>query len=357
MPSKTSEKNKTTNKELEKKISPVLVINNSSLKPFVELFEYTPENIYQQSLGTLTGFFEVQEYGDNSAYIVNFLTSVLKKEYYANPKRSIEESFDASMHKVNLALSELAKHGNIEWLGKLNAAICVLEKNGTHFSVSGKARMFLWRTGSLTDISEGLASEESSQHPLKTFINVSSGRLEKNDKLLITSDDLFKIMTENELVKNLERLEKEKFVQFLKTACSNQLEMIASVVVDIQEEIPTESHAATHKKNKATGNVFSKAAFENQNVTIAEKTAAASIEELEENSAASEYTDKKTGHIYVQGENKQNESGGKATVYLELAKENISSLWYHTKNITRRRFVLYKIRSVQLGIRVFSDIS
>jgi hypothetical protein len=129
MSSRNHDKNKEVIKELEKTISPVLVVNNSSLKPYVELFEYSPENIYQQPLGSLVGFFEIKEYSQDSAYIVNFLTSVLKKEYYINPKRPVTESLDSALHKVNLALSELAKQGNVEWLGKLNAAICVLEKN------------------------------------------------------------------------------------------------------------------------------------------------------------------------------------------------------------------------------------
>jgi len=339
MPSKTSEKTKDVVKELEKKISPILVINNSSLKPYVELFEYQPENIYQQPLGILLGFFEVKEYSENSAYIVNFLTSVLKKEYYANAKRSIEESFDAALHKVNLALSELAKHGNIEWLGKLNASICVLEKNGVHFSVAGNARMFLWRAGGLTDISEGLANDESSLHPLKTFVNVSSGRMEKNDRLFITSDDLFQIMTQNELIKNFQRLEKEKFVQFLKTACSNQLEMIASIVVDIREEAKKETKSAMPpRKKKDSSNVFSKAAFEDSPPSM---SATKQENDLEE-STGNEYTDKKTGHIYVQGENQQSQETGKSIILLEIAKEKIASGWYHAKNITRRRFVLYK---------------
>src|SRR6266568_3731172 len=95
MPSKNSVNNKEVLKDLEKKISPVLVVNNSSLKPYVELFDYAPENIYQQPLGSLVGFFEVKEYSDDSAYVVNFLTSVLKKEYYINPRRPVTESLDS----------------------------------------------------------------------------------------------------------------------------------------------------------------------------------------------------------------------------------------------------------------------
>ena len=59
MSSRNSDKNKEVLKELEKTISPVLVVNNSSLKPYVELFNYAPENIYQQPLGSLIGFFEI----------------------------------------------------------------------------------------------------------------------------------------------------------------------------------------------------------------------------------------------------------------------------------------------------------
>ena len=112
--------------ELEKDIFPVFVVSSSSLKPYIESFNYSPENINQQPLGTLLGFFEIKEYSDDSSYIVNFLTSVVKKEYYKNPKRPVSESLDSALHKANLALAEIAKHGNINWIGKLDAAVCVL---------------------------------------------------------------------------------------------------------------------------------------------------------------------------------------------------------------------------------------
>ena len=194
MPPKNTEKKLDSIKELQKNISQILVINNSSLKPYIELFEYAPENIYQQPLGNLIGFFEIKEYSEDSAYVVNFLTSVLKKEYYANPRRSVAESFDSAMNKVNLALSEVAKHGNVEWIGKLHACICVIEKNSIHFTVAGNAKIFLNRKKVLTEISEGLSSDESQPHPLKTFINVSSGRLEKEDNIIITCEDIFHIL-------------------------------------------------------------------------------------------------------------------------------------------------------------------
>ncbi len=344
--SRTSLNNKDVIKELEKKIFPILVVNNSSLKPYVELFEYEPENIYQQPLGSLVGFFEVKEFSEESAYIVNFLTSVLKKEYYINPKRPVTESLDSALHKVNIALSELAKHGNIEWLGKINAAICVLEKNNAHFSVSGDAKIFLFRSKNLSEISEGLASDIVEPHPLKTFVNVSSGRLENNDRLMITSADIFHILSITEISKNFQRFEGDKFVQFLKTALSNQLEMIVSIVVEMIEPVPVPVvKTLARKKSLQAANAFSEQTFANSKSktnTLAEQEALAAPILINENDP--EYTDEKTGHIYIQGEaNDEPESANpQIGLYWDIVKEKISNGSYATKNEIRRRFSLYK---------------
>jgi|GEM_PF-499132 hypothetical protein len=329
VPSRNHNKNKDVIKELEKNVSPILIVNNSSLKPYVELFEYAPENVYQQPLGLLVGFFEIKEYSEDSAYIVNFLTSVLKKEYYINPKRSVSESLDSALHKVNMALSELAKHGNIEWLGKLNAAICVFEKNNAHFSIAGGAKIFLYRGGTLSDVSDGIASDSAEPHPLKTFVNVSSGRLEKDDRMLITSEDIFHILSPAQLRKNFERFENKKFVQFLKTALSNQLEMIASLVVETKEKEVVEVKIPEDKKNVIrTENFFSRKTYE-------KAVSAAAPEHLEKEpkkpERETEYTDKKTGHIYVQGEPGEVAGGGKAYIYWNIAKEKLAQNWYSFK--------------------------
>jgi hypothetical protein len=348
MSTKNSDKNKDVIKELEKTISPILVVNNSALKPYVELFEYAPENIYQQPLGSLVGFFEIKEFSQESAYVVNFLTSVLKKEYYINPKRPVTESLDSALHKVNMALSELAKHGNIEWLGKINAAICVLEKNNAHFSVSGDAKIFLYRTQNLSEISEDLASDSLEPHPLKTFVNVSSGRLEKDDRLLITSADIFHILPSTEIKKNFQRFEGDKFVQFLKTALSNQMEMIVSIIVEMTETavVPVVKIKPV-KKSASAANAFSEQTFakEAASKTIAEAEQHDFIADAEkQNQTQPEYTDEKTGHIYVQGEVSENIDNPHAqiTLYWDMVKEKMTQASYQTKNEIRKRFSLYK---------------
>lgn len=340
MPSRNNDKNKDSLRELEKNISPILVINNGSLKPYIECFQYYPENIYQQPLGILTGFFEIKEYSEDSAYVVNFLNSVLKKEYYVNPKRPVTESLDSALHKVNVALSELAKHGNVNWLGKLDGAVCILEKNNLHFSVAGDAKVLLHRKNVFNDISEDLAMENQEPNPLKTFVNVSSGRLENKDKLLITSDDIFVILTMEQLTKNAQRFSEDKFIQFLKTALSNELEMASVIVVDALQKksiarkivsTPQQSIEETEALNVFSEKTFSKSSNE---ATIAdmENVSVATAEDAG-------YTDKKTGHIYIQGQEDEIPTISKTQALLTIFKEHASDFNMEIKKSFRRNFM------------------
>jgi len=143
--------------ELKTSVTEVLVVSGRTFQPFIRTFSYVGENISKSNLGTLFGVFEIDDQSEDSAYVVNFLASVAKKEYFNNPRRGAIESFEAALHKINLALAELVKHDNIAWLGKLHGTIGVLEKNNFHFSVTGQAKILLLRDDELAEISAGLA--------------------------------------------------------------------------------------------------------------------------------------------------------------------------------------------------------
>lgn len=293
--------------ELKSSVAEILVANGRSFQPFIRTFSYTGENVSKSSLGTLVGVFEIDEMSEDSAYIVNFLASVAKKEYFNNSRRGAIESFEAALHKINLALAELVKHGNVAWLGKFHGAIGVLEKNSLHFSVTGKANIILFRNNTLSDISEGLSSEESHAHPIKTFVEVSSGRLMLDDRIVITSPELLALFSLDDLTKNARRMDHDRFTQFLKTALVNELDMSGALIIDIHEEITT-PRPKTSKKQSAeatvehVNNVFSQSAFsekKSQAEAVSEDTS--STEETVREKEREEYVDSKTGHIYVQG--------------------------------------------------------
>lgn len=287
--------------ELEKIITEILVANGRTMEPFVKVFNYSGENITKSPLGSLVGVFEITEQSEDSAYIVNFLTSVAKKEYFSNGRRGAIESFEAALHKVNLALAELVRHGNIAWLGNFHGALGILEKNNLHFSVTGKSEILLLRGGTISEISTGLASPESNIHPIKTFVEISSGRLMLKDKIILTSPELLDLLSIEDLEKNALRMDEDRFAQFLRTVLINELNMGGSLIVDLKESASVpELHKETRKATAVIENIFSKEAFDSQ---IEPKENMDQLPKREEEySEPKEYVDSKTGHIFIQGE-------------------------------------------------------
>lgn len=289
-------------RNIEVDIADVSVAKNKALEPFIKTLVAPPENVMQEPLGTLVGLFSVSDRKDSSAYVVNYLASIAKKEYFLNPRRGAIESFESMLHHTNLALAEVVKNGQASWVGSLHGAIAIIEKGNIHFSLTGDAKIFLFRNDRLTDISEGLASPDAATHPLKTFVEISSGRLLENDCILFTSPEVFEIFTFSELDRNARRLMPEKkFSRFLETALRNELALGGALLLSAKE-IPVETTGSQRKKIAkekpvVSPNAWSAAAFEQQ------KRVEADIISLPENPDINQHPEHaRFGDIYVQGD-------------------------------------------------------
>lgn len=319
-------------KKIDKKISSleasfedVLVCQKTSTGTLVEILIQKPENITQENLGTLAGILEVNDESSDSSYVVNYLISVIKKEYYSKTKRGAVESFEAALNKANLALAKLAEHGNVNWLGKINAIILVIEKNNIHLSQAGSARALLLRGKSLTDISEGAIIPENPS-PFKTFVDVLSGRLEKDDALIVTTDAIFEIFSFEEIKRSALKFSPEEFIRFLRTALGNELERAAVLVARMGEKkTPVEIPQETIEKNDF--NAFSQKSFsknpkkkiEKESQTTEERQLLAQEIKEDLKKESDEFIDKKTGHIYI----KENFSFQEKNPFLENISEII----------------------------------
>jgi hypothetical protein len=286
---------------LEPSFSDVLACRKKEFRPYLEVMIQEGENISHDSLGTLLGILEITDESEDSSYIVNFIISVIKKEYFSKGKRGAIESFESALHKANLALSKLAQHENINWIGKFNAIIAVIEKNNLHFSQAGKASALLLRNNILTDISEGMNEEDaSSSNPLKTFTNLSSGKMEDEDKLILATPEIFDIFSLEEIKKAALRFSKEDFVQFLKTALGNELDKTAVVVADISQKKTEKEKLSFSKNNEPEINVFSQKTFIPKARPQEEKSEI--LNELENALEKETSTDAKHGHLYIKEE-------------------------------------------------------
>lgn len=326
-------------RQVLEKIAPsateISVARNGFLKPYAICFQQLPDNIAREPLGLLAGVMAIGDRSEHSAYIVNFLASLAKKEYYGNPRRGALESFESSLHKINVGLAELAKEGSTEWIGTLDAALCAVERNNLHFSVAGKAKVLLFRDRHLSDISDGLA-EGGDVHPMKTFTDVASGKISPGDRIIITTPEIFSILSEAELERSANRLSGEAFERLLQTALVNKLDLAATVSISIGTVAEIKRPPAPKRKLATVDtipNAWSHAIFE------ASKHRGGSVEDELRNKRESEQdrVDDKTGHIYVTGETPEeepNETWARIRYFLGDAHRSVrragSLLAHHT---------------------------
>ncbi len=308
-------KQRTENKTIDFKpsIRDVFVCKKNSLKPFLEIFIQEPENISQQSLGTLMGIFEITDHSEDSSYIVNYLISVIKKEYFSRTNRGVIESFEAALHKANLALSKLASHENVGWIGNLNAVCAVVKKNNLHIAQTGNAVALLVRNKALTELTEN-PEAILEDNPLKTFQDVLSGRTEIGDKIILTTSSLFEIFSQDEIKRSALKFSSPDFLRFLNTALINELEQASVIVIDTEEE-KKKIVAKETTKHPLKINAFSEKAFRKEmsgqyidsdnkkdpQIAILEREEDSKIKEEIEKSK-NDFTDKRTGHIYIKEE-------------------------------------------------------
>jgi len=357
-------------------IMDVFVASCAKQRTYIEQLNFTPRNFTQKHLGTICGFFMVRDKSPWSAHIVHFLNAEFKKEYFSQPKRSLSESFTAALHHTNRALAELAKNDNINWIGMLDSVLCAYDETTIHFSVTGGGAILLLRGDELIDISQGLAPDEATPSPLKTFIDTASGRLIDGDKLILTSSELLDLIPFDELGKNLARFDDDEFFQFVSTVLTNECPMASTQIITVREKESIESDRIpqshgiisdidlpTHKKQPSEDdeiiipqNAFSAKQYatnrqkeshyipnESQDEKTMQPIPSTDHSKAQNNgnasppskkSTAEEYVDKRTGHIYVSGESLESSRSTLGT-YLDIGKDFFADCLYNLKKWSR----------------------
>jgi hypothetical protein len=220
------------------------------LAPFGMVFVYEPENFEQQKLGTLFGIIKISDTSEESSFVANILASVLKKEYFSKTERSADIAFEAALKKANLALGELARQGSVKWSGKISFAAGALEKNNLHFSKLGTTASLLLRGGMIADIGEGMGIEtqESDSHPLKTFSDISSGKIEYGDCLIFATNDLLDIFSLEEIRQNAAFFPRDEFPEVISASLMANSELSGAIVVNM---VSTEEALRTSARQTA----------------------------------------------------------------------------------------------------------
>lgn len=180
---------------------------NPKTKPdlIFDSFCFEPANIYEKKVGSLymTGFLK-NVFPQNTRFLDN-LAKVIKERYYKFTLKAPEKALKESLKSANEYLEQIAKKGDVSWLGNLSFAALCLKNYELNFTKIGNIKVLLLRKGKIIDIGKSLKFEDLEPYPLRVFPNIVSGKLAENDLLLILTDQVFNSLQNQGLISAIAR--------------------------------------------------------------------------------------------------------------------------------------------------------
>lgn len=167
-------------------------------KNFCDCFAYEPMNQSEERLGSLYMLGEIKDVSEDSFFILNHIATLIKRNYYSQTAKPCLMALEETLKKVNEGMQELISQKKTEWIGKLHFIVGILSQNTLYFTLCGNPRLFFVRSGEVTDVGEKIGVGVKEIIPHKIFRSVASGKVEKGDKvLMLTSDVFYSISREN----------------------------------------------------------------------------------------------------------------------------------------------------------------
>lgn len=170
-------------------------------------FVYEPENTYEKNLGSLYIVGELQNTLPQSSKFLDDLAKIIKKNYYTFSIKSPEKALSQCLKKANEYLAEEVKKENVSWLGNLNLSILSLNNFNLIFTKTGELKILLLRGEEIIDIGKNLDLREIEPYPLKIFLNIVSGKLLQDDKILVLTKEVFEFLFQQNLLAKIARAE------------------------------------------------------------------------------------------------------------------------------------------------------
>lgn len=211
----------------------------STNETFSKSFVFDAPNRKLNNLGKLAVVVDVDMNTEFASKMSEIISECIKQEYFrfksAEKNTLALNHFESSLNKVNQALSTLAAEGYVEWIDKLHAGIAALSFNKVHLAYTGQTKIFLYRQNEVIDITTGPVSSQS--NPMKTFINVVSGDLKLNDKILIVSPNFLKYFSIEKVKRTLSQFSAKDAIANFKNLLQNfDNSALSAVVLELKDE-------------------------------------------------------------------------------------------------------------------------
>ncbi len=125
---------------------------------------------------------------------VQSIIDTMEEVFFSDSELSAYERFEQSLKEVNLIIKHL-KEKRAKSFGKINAIIAVFSGDELHITQSNEAEAYLIRRNKFSMISDGLSSRSAD-----LFVNIASGELMSDDKLIFSTARLLRLATHSQVV-------------------------------------------------------------------------------------------------------------------------------------------------------------
>jgi len=183
-------------------------------------FCFEPENIYEKRVGSLYMLGLLKNVLPQNIHFLERLARVIKEKFYSSTLVKPEKSLKNSLKEANDFLENIAKRGDVSWLGNLSFGVISLKNFELNFTKVGDLKFLLLRRGGVLDIDQKLKLEDFEPYPLKIFGNIISGKLAENDILLALTNKVYETFQSQSISNEIARIkpfDEKKLGEVLKT--------------------------------------------------------------------------------------------------------------------------------------------
>lgn len=129
-----------------------------------------------------------------SQSIAQSILDTLDDVFFANAELNSYERFESALKEVNLTIKNIKEKRGEKSIGEINAIIAAFSGNDLFLTQSKNAEAYLIRKDKLSMISEGLNGRSAD-----VFVNIASGNLLAEDKIIFTTSRLLRLATHSQL--------------------------------------------------------------------------------------------------------------------------------------------------------------
>lgn len=230
-------------------------INPDLKEDFVfDCFCFEPKNFYEKRLGGLYIVGCVKAASLRNLQLLTETARFLKERFYRKVALGQEKALKEALKEGNAFLEEKIKKENSNWLGGLSFAILNLKNFRINFTKVGKIKIQLIRGGKLYDLDKRIKMGGVEPYPFRVFGKIATGKLLKDDIILIENKELFDFLKKEKIFKELEKLfpfRERKFKEILEEK-KEKLKEISGVcfVLCLSEEIKEKKEKIESKEKE-----------------------------------------------------------------------------------------------------------